>query len=190
MGVTVVSIGGPSGSGKSSLVKAIVTLLPNSCSLHFDDYKENTRFPEDLTKWVNAGCNPDEFETPKMVEDLKTLRDQSHYDWIIVEEPFGRGRTAIAELIDFVVCIDIPPEIALARTIKRAALTVPENVEVSALVRSIIEFVDQYLLVSRDTYAIVNGNVKKDCNLIVDGTKEVEQLANDITTALQKSLFR
>ncbi|WP_409344947.1 ATP-binding protein [Paenibacillus sp. MBLB4367] len=32
MGVTVVSISGPSGSGKSSLVKAIVTLLPNSCS--------------------------------------------------------------------------------------------------------------------------------------------------------------
>ena len=90
----------------------------------------------------------------------------------------------------FVVYIEIPPEIALVRTIKRAALTVPENVEVSAMVRSIIEIVDQYLNVSRDSYAIVNGIVKKDCNLIVDGTKEVELLSNEIITALQNSVFR
>ncbi|GGG59360.1 hypothetical protein [Paenibacillus radicis (ex Gao et al. 2016)] len=184
MGITVVSISGPSGSGKSSLVNTIVPQLRNSISLHFDDYKNSTRFPEDLSQWVKTGCNPDEFETPKMIEDLKALRNESKYDWVIVEEPFGRGRTEIAELIDFVVCIDIPPEIALARTIKRAALNVPESIETSVLLSSIIEFIDQYLQVSRDSYAIVNGNVKKDCNLIIDGTRDTELLANEIITAI------
>ncbi|WP_042162137.1 ATP-binding cassette domain-containing protein [Paenibacillus gorillae] len=185
MGITVVSISGPSGSGKSSLVNTIVTLLPNSTSIHFDDYKETTKFPEDLSQWLNAGCNPNDFETPKMIEDLKALQEQSHYNWVIVEEPFGRGRTEIAGLIDYVVCIDIPSDIALARSIKRAALNVPEGIETSILLGSIIEFIDQYLQVSRDSYVIVNENVKKDCNLIVDGTKEVGLLANEIITAIQ-----
>jgi len=190
MNATVVSISGPSGSGKSSLVKAVVKLLPDACSLHFDDYKETTKFPEDLTRWLREGCNPNDFVTPKMVEDLKTLRNQGGVNWVILEEPFGRGRSVVSGLIDFVVCIDIPPEIAFARTIKRTASSVPDNVEVSVLIKSIIEFVDQYLSVSRDSYEIVNMNVKKDCNLIVDGTKQVEILANEIVTAVQNSLFR
>jgi dephospho-CoA kinase len=87
-----------------------------------------------LKKWVSEGCNPNDFVTPKMVEDLNSLRNQGNGDgWVIVEEPFGRGRNTMTGLIDFVVCIDIPPEIAFARTIKRAALTVPENVEVPIL---------------------------------------------------------
>jgi len=55
VGVTVVSVSGPSGSGKSSLVHALVKRLPNAFSLHFDDYKEITRFPEDLALWVRDG---------------------------------------------------------------------------------------------------------------------------------------
>ncbi|OBZ14940.1 hypothetical protein A8L34_13750 [Bacillus sp. FJAT-27264] len=126
-----------------------------------------------------------------MIEDLKTLRNQSHYNWVIVEEPFRLGRTEVGEHIDFVVCIDIPPEIALTRTIKRTALNIPESIEVSVLVKSIFEFIDQYLQVSRDSYAIANGNVKNDCNRIVDGTIEVELLANEISiTAAKKTSFR
>ncbi len=189
MSAIVVSISGPSGSGKSSLVKAVVKLLPNACSLHFDDYKETTKFPDDLTKWVSEGCNPNEFVTAKMIEDLQVMRNQKVEDgWVIVEEPFGRGRIAMNGLIDFVVYIDIPLEIAFARTIKRAALNVQENIEISVLLRNITEFVDQYLDVSRDSYAIVNENVKKDCDLIVDGMKEIDVLANEIITALKTNV--
>ncbi|BBH24407.1 hypothetical protein Back11_57520 [Paenibacillus baekrokdamisoli] len=188
MSITVVSISGPSGSGKSSLVHAVIQRLPNACSLHFDDYKETTTFPADLSKWVSDGCNPDDFITPKLVEDLRAIRTQQQdiNGLVIVEEPFGRGRTAMSGLIDYVVCIDIPLEIAFARTVKRAAQTVPEDVEVSVLLNSIVEYVDQYLSVSRHTYALVNENVKKDCNLVVDGTKDIDDLANEIVTALQK----
>ena len=66
----------------------------------------------------------------------------------------------------------------------------PETVEVSELLTNIIEFVDQYLDVSRESYAIVNEIVKKDCNLIVDGTKEVTVLASEIINAIQTCLLR
>jgi uridine kinase len=99
MTATVVSISGPSRSGKSSLVKAIVKLLPDACSLHFDDYKETTKSPDDLKKWLSDGCNPDDFVNLKMVDDLTSLRKQRNRGWIIIEEPFGRGRTAMSGLI-------------------------------------------------------------------------------------------
>lgn len=53
------------------------------------------------------------------------------------------------------------------------------------LIKSKIEFVDQYLEVGRNTYTFVGNNVKKDCNVIVDGTKDIEILANEMVTLLQ-----
>ena len=41
---------------------------------------------------------------------------------IVLEEPFGRERAEIADLIDFVVCIDLPLEIALARNAEFTAV--------------------------------------------------------------------
>lgn len=122
-----------------------------------------------------------------MVEDLQLLRNKQNdvHSWVIVEEPFGKCRIAISGLIDYVVCIDIPLEIAFARTVKRAALAVPKNVEISLLLKNLVEFVDQYISVGRDTYALVNKNVMQECDLIVDGTKDAEILANEIVGVIQ-----
>ncbi|MBP1996524.1 hypothetical protein [Paenibacillus eucommiae] len=190
MGITVVSLSGPSGSGKTSLVQAIAQRLPNAISLHFDDYKETTQFPEDLTSWIRNGCDPNEWLTPKMVEDLQILRNKQKAvnGWVIVEEPFGRNRDSITSFIDYVVCIDIPLEIAFARTVKRAAIAAPINVEVNKLLENIVEFVDQYLTVGRDTYAIVNKNVMQNSDLIVDGIKAIDVLADEIVNRLIKQL--
>jgi hypothetical protein len=39
---------------------------------------------------------------------------------VVVDEPFGRVWRPVHALIDFVVCIDLPPQIALARFVLRA----------------------------------------------------------------------
>ena len=95
------------------------------------------------------------------------------------------GKAKPLELIDFVVCIDIPLEIAFARTIRRAALTVPENAGVPTLLENLINFVDEYLSVGRDTYEVVNKNVMRECDLVVDGTNNVDFLVNEIVSVLQ-----
>jgi uridine kinase len=184
---TVIAISGPSGSGKSALVHTLVQLLPNARAIHLDDYQATTTFPPDWKQWIQDGCPPDGFVTPQMAADLAAMREeqQASGGWVIVEEPFGRGRVQLSGLIDYVVCIDIPLEIALARAIKRGLLEVPDTMSASEIGSKMVDYIDQYIAVSRDSYAIVNANVKKDCNLIVDGMRGTDALAQEIAAAVQ-----
>jgi hypothetical protein len=64
-------------------------------------------------------------------------------------------------------------------------VTAPENVGVPTLLENLIKFVDEYLSVGRDTYEIVNKNVMRECDLVVDGTNDVDFLVNEIVGVLQ-----
>ena len=198
MGATVVAVSGPSGSGKSRLVRAIAERLTNAQRLHFDDYAETTQYPTDLSLWVRNGCEANDVSSPGMVEDLQVLRAQ-HGDsggWIIIEEPFGRNRRALSGLIDYVVCIDIPLEIAFARAVKRNVMSLPPDIDAASLSKTIVDYIDAYLSLRRDVYPIVNAKVMLNCDLVVDGRREIDALADDIvgfletrTAATSKGLF-
>jgi len=193
----VIAINGASGSGKSTLVKALVQELDHAVAMYFDDYDPrmipSSKYPTDITQWINNGANPNEWETPQMVEDLQILRQGNMVTnpktkevlqpsaFIVLEEPFGREREAMKDLIDFVVAIDIPLEIALARRL----LEIPEmpyfieHPEESF--PTIMRYLRSYLYHSaRELYITVNQQVRKNCDLIVDGTKSIDVLATEI----------
>lgn len=123
----VIAISGNSGAGKTTLVHQLVSLFGNAVSLLLDDYTEDAIYPPTLD-WLN-GANPDEFITPQFVANLKSLRDGRSIihpeskakifpaEYIILEEPFGRSRTVMKDLIDYHVQVQIPPELALARRV-------------------------------------------------------------------------
>ena len=99
-------------------------------ALYFDDYEASSTYP-DITQWLAQGADPNQFQTPQLSADLRTLcagqaitlphngeiAQPAHV--IVLEEPFGRERAEVADLIDFVICIDLPLEIALARKLLR-----------------------------------------------------------------------
>ena len=128
----VIAITGASGSGKTSLVNSVTDLFDDSVSFFFDDYGSTHQYPADLAAWINNGLDPHRWKNPRLLEDLRllsygkpvTLPDSEktiHPARIIVmEEPFGRTREHMDELVDFVACIDLPLEFALARRIMRA----------------------------------------------------------------------
>jgi uridine kinase len=74
----VIAINGASGSGKSTLTKALVQELGSAVPMFFDDYSPrivpSSKYPDDITQWINDGADPDEWETPQLVEDLQVLR--------------------------------------------------------------------------------------------------------------------
>jgi uridine kinase len=198
----VIAINGASGSGKSTLVKALVQELGDAVSMFFDDYDPrivpSSKYPTDITQWINDGANPNEWETPQLIDDLQLLRQGDIVtnpktkevlqpsSFIVLEEPFGRERVGMRDLIDFVVAIDVPLEIALARRLLEIP-EIPYFVEhPEESLPAILRYLHSYLYhSSRDLYITVNQQVSKNCDLIVDGTKSIDVLATEIAEQVQ-----
>src|SRR3712207_3235913 len=129
--VAVIAVAGPSGSGKTTLVQYLAVLLGHATQVYFDDYAVVSTYPADMAHWLATGADPNQWQTPRLAEDVQALRAGSavvHPDgttvlqptrYIVMEEPFGRERREMAPLIDFVAVIDVPLEIALARRLRR-----------------------------------------------------------------------
>ncbi|GIP30527.1 uridine kinase [Paenibacillus sp. J23TS9] len=195
----IISISGPSGSGKSTLVNELKKKLDEAVSFHFDDYVLSNTYPEDFSAWLKEGADPKQVLNPDFLKDLSNLanggtivlphnkQELKPDKYIIVEEPFGRGREGIGELIDFAVCIDIPLEVALARRILRTLEGIQRSgSKADEPLKQMEEYLSQYLFVVRDLYHAINTRVKSDCDLIVNGIKSPELLAELIIVELKK----
>ena len=190
----VIAISGPSGAGKSTLVNNLVNLFGDAFALGIDNYEYD--FPSSVG-WLERGADPDEFETPQFFADVRSLKEgksiihPEHQNeiqppaYLVIEEPFGRSRTALKNLIDLHAEIDIPLEIALSRRLLRIMDKKPEE-EKLPFIKQHLEW---YLRVGRRFYLAVQENARKDKDLTVDGSLPAEQIARTIfntATAKQK----
>jgi uridine kinase len=194
----VVAISGPSGSGKTSLVQKVTRLLDDAVSFYFDDYESVSKYPSDFSEWIREGADPNQWETPQLAEDLRSLRYGKAISlpnnrgmlntarFIVIEEPFGRERDKMNELIDFVACIDLPLEIALARTLLRTIEEFPRERRQDELIEFLRGYLAAYLNGSvRALYLEVNARVLKNCDLVSNGVKPVAELAEEIVAAVK-----
>ena len=106
--------------------------------------------------------------------------------FILLEEPFGRQREALKPLIDYVILLETPLEIALARRL----LEVPEipyfakNPDEGY--QTMLAYLRSYLHHSvRDMYIALLGQVRKPCDLVLDGTKPIDELASEACKHIQ-----
>lgn len=190
----VIAISGPSGAGKSTLANNLVNLFGDAFAFGIDNYEYD--FPSSAG-WLERGANPDEFETPQFFADVSYLKNGKsivHPEtqqeiqppaYLIIEEPFGKSRTALKDLIDFHAEIDIPLEVALSRRLLRIMDKKPEA-EKLPFIKQHLEW---YLRVGRRFYLAVQENSRKDKDLTVDGALPSEQIAQTIfnaATAKQK----
>jgi uridine kinase len=199
----VIVIAGTSGAGKSTLVQATASLLHDAVTFHFDDYASVSHYPADAAHWLAEGADPDAWQTPEFLADLCSLRSgqpvtlpRSHRlvrpgRHIVVEEPFGRARRGMADLADFVVFIDLPLELALARRLLRDVTvrfrprhplaTMRANERALEHVR---HFLTDYLDDWRDAYAAVNRIALQQADLVIDGRLPTDVLARTVVDTL------
>ena len=134
----VITVSGPSGAGKSSTVRAVAQHLGAAACFYFDDYGESMQQPDDGLTWIADGADLASFTLPQFGQDIARLRQGEkvitptgrHVEpapFLVIEEPFGSGRTDMKGLVDFSVCIDVPMEVALARRLFRGVGEMERN---------------------------------------------------------------
>ena len=190
----VVVISGTSGSGKTTLVRKTAELLGDAVCLYFDDYRSVSVYPQpDLTAWLAAGADPDEWRTPRFAADLGLLRIGQTISlpdgkgiveakpYIVVEDPFGRSRQEMAPSIDFVAYIDLPLEVAMARKLRREINGIARDRGLEAALDRLNGFFAEFLDGPvREAYIAANRIARSTCDLVLDGMRPIEELAEEI----------
>ncbi len=99
-------------------------------------------------------------------------------EYIVFDAPLGRAHCDTGRFIDFMVFIDTPLDVAMARRLLRA-MTVAEAGAEDAI--KIIEVeLSSYLGGARMLYVEFQDRIKRDCELIVDGCLTLDELAGAI----------
>jgi len=202
----VVAIGGVSGAGKTVVVeKAAEMLGEEAVTLFYDNYPHES--PSDSYKWLKEGLDVNLIKTPQFTEDLRLLKSGKAVTppmkregrnrgkvvepapFIVVEEPFARARKKVSDLIDLAAYINVPLEIALARKWFREfpsyAKDLKERGEFNYdnFMSFIVTEMFFYLVNRRDEYMSFHNQAMESCDLVLDGTKSVDSLAEEVVQA-------
>lgn len=200
----VIAVAGPVGSGKSSLVREVISQLDDAATLYFDHYEDITRkAPHELVQWIQDGADFDQFIIPGLARDLEKLKGGEAVTdpttatvieprkYIIFEMPFGKGHTATAPFIDLLIWIDLPLDVALARKLREHTgmlLECPQPGKHYDGLSWLHGYLDNYLIFVHDILMIQHQQIRPAADLLLDGTDDPEQLSRKAALFIRKEL--
>jgi uridine kinase len=179
----IVAVSGPTGSGKTALVKGLVARLGDASALHMDDYERMTREPiGDVQRWAERGAHFDELAVPLLGEHLARLkaghpvRDITPRKYIVFETQFGRAHLATGALIDLLIWIDVPLELALARKLKAFATEALHDANPRDRLAWLDAYLGNYLALVRRLLVMQAERVRPQADLMLDGSGALEPM--------------
>jgi uridine kinase len=197
----IVAVAGPIGAGKTTLVHALAQALDGASTVHFDHYEIATRkSPAELARWLAAGADFSELRAPGLRAALQALkRGESVVDPVtgktifpgkrlILEMPLGRTHAETSDLIDLVIWLDTPLDVALARKLQAfIALALAEkNEDPVEFLRWLDAYLGQYLEQVRDILKIQEHKVAASADIALNGMLGPTALLADARNALGK----
>lgn len=112
----VIAVSGPPGAGKTSLAGELAARL-GARVVAWDEYETMTRLgPEAAADWLKRGAPYEEIEAPGVLEALEEARQ---HGCVLFDMPLGRAFSQTADLVDFVIWIEVSADIALARKMRQ-----------------------------------------------------------------------
>ncbi|MCH8989817.1 MAG: hypothetical protein IIA92_13560 [Chloroflexi bacterium] len=193
----VIGISSVSGGGKTAVAEKLTELLQDAVMLCFDDYDETTVHPEDLHTWLTSGADYNVWKTPSLTSDLHSLTTGNHItspvdgstipaaQYIVFDAPLGRAHSDTGKFIDFMVFIDTPLDIAMARRLLRDITThTVKGAENS--IKSLNAHLSSYLNGGRLLFLELENQIKSNCDIVLDGRLTVDELAATICMRLRQ----
>jgi uridine kinase len=191
-GPAVLAIAGPPGGGKTTLMLALAERLNGASWMSMDGFPAPSAMdPEALGRWLDEGAEFSRLETPGLAAALSdwkagreireplTGRRVAPARLLVLEAPLGRAHRPTAGLIDTLVWIDTPLDVALARNLLAwTASAEPHPAEWLA------GYADHYLSVTRKVLLAQREAVAPDADLVVDGLLDPAEQAARVIAAL------
>jgi len=190
--IPIIAVAAPVGGGKTSLVTAIASALGDAAIISYDHYERSTmKSPDDMRRWMQNGARFDELSAPGLADDLARMkRGESIIDpgtgasipagkRIIFEMPLGREYTATAGLIDLLIWIDTPLDMALARKIRELIAHFPpvsEERDARSFLSWLDSYLENYLGIVGKMLALQKEHVPVHADIILDGRNDLDPL--------------
>jgi uridine kinase len=197
----IVAISSISGGGKSVVVKKLAEMLGDATAIHFDDYETPETYPKNPLVLMEKGVDFNVIKSPLLAQHLQALKKGETVTtpqgevlpparFIVYEGPLGYAQHETGQFIDYLVFIDTPLEVGLARRFSRSfAMSHYQEKTREQLVRLIEElksFTDGYLLWTRNAYKALAEVVRPSSNLVLDWDQTPEELAKAIIQSLKE----
>lgn len=197
----IVGVSSPSGGGKTTVIQQLATVEPNTVALYFDEYDHRAIganvHPQDLRQWLTDGADYNAWQMPGLLQDLKQLKQgrpiRSPIDdrpiapqpLVFLDAALGRANAALRPYLDFMVYIDTPLDIALARRLQRDYFG--NNLcSAQTVLQEIHAMTTAYLAWTRTAYLALDRQVKPCCDLVLDGCLPVDVLTGQILAAVKE----
>lgn len=165
----VIAIAAVSGGGKTTIATHLNERLQNAKTLFFDEY--DFEGPDDIIDWVDNGANYDDWNLAPLIKDLEALLTEP-LDYVVMDFPFAYKHFKTSKLIDFVVFIDTPLDIAMARRVIRDFK--------GNSVENIFLDMNNYISKGRRGYLEMLSTIKPNSDIIVDGTLPISEIVSII----------
>jgi uridine kinase len=187
----VLALTGPPGAGKSTVAALLQRRHAGARIISYDKYQSVTRLSQtQIRDWFAAGADLNQVDHSEVLADLTRETSSEHNlaqrRLLLFETPFGRAHRETGAFIDFLVWIDTPLDIALAR----AVLAFTENAQrdtTPEAARDFINWQKQYMTfypVAREMYLTQHEKVAPTADLSIDGSRPPEASAETISMSL------
>ena len=203
--IIVIGVAGGTGSGKTTLVKALMNRFGENITVlsHDNYYKQHNELTYEERAKLNYD-HPDAFDTDMMIEHLRLLKqgvaiDCPTYDFtvhnraegilhiepekvIVVEGILIFQDLELCREMDIKIFVDTDADVRLCRRIRR---------DVRKRGRTIESVIDQYLTTVKPMHEAFVEPSKRNADIIVpnggENTTAIEMLAHHIRSLIQKA---